>query len=452
VRSQTRIGIIGGGVMGLALAQRLSARGMNVTVFERDRQLGGLATYHDYGPFWWDRFYHVILPSDSHLIRFLTEIGLGDRIRWNATRTGLYVDERFYSLSNTVELLRFPLVGLIGKLRLALTILRCLRIRDWEQLEAIPVEEWLTRMCGRRTYEKFWKPLLLAKLGEHYKRVSAVFIWSYIKRIFSARDAAAQREQLGHVSGGYRTVIARLESLVRSAGGEIRLAATVKAIVPRPDGGVWIEWDQGRDHFDKVICTSPVDVLKRLASEGLVQIAQSDVQVEYLGVICLVLITRRPIIPYYTLNIADPRIPFTGVIGMSTVVSTEETAGQYLTYFPKYVLSDDPLLQQSDETIRRQFFQGIALMFPDLREQDIVGAHINRATKVQPLQVLHYSKRVPQVATQHEDFFVLNTSQFLNCTLNNNEVIRAVDEFVGEYGARLEQPCHLRPALSAVMA
>ncbi len=147
------------------------------------------------------------------MIRFLNEIGLGDQLRWHATRTGLYVDERFYSLSNTIELARFPLVGVIGKLRLALSVLRCLRMRDWKPLEAISVEDWLTKMCGRRTYEKFWKPLLLAKLGEHYKRVSAVFIWAYIKRLFSARDAAAQREQLGHVSGGYRTVIGRLEKL-----------------------------------------------------------------------------------------------------------------------------------------------------------------------------------------------------------------------------------------------
>jgi hypothetical protein len=56
--------------------------------------------------------------------------------------------------------------------------------------------------------------------------------------------------------------------------------------------------------------------------------------------------------------------------------------------------------------------------------------HINRAVKVQPLQVLNYSQLVPQVRTRHQDFFVLNTSQFVNNTLNNNEVIRSVDEFL----------------------
>ena len=46
-----RIGIIGGGFMGMVLAYRLARRGHAVTVFERDTQVGGLATHHDYGPF-----------------------------------------------------------------------------------------------------------------------------------------------------------------------------------------------------------------------------------------------------------------------------------------------------------------------------------------------------------------------------------------------------------------
>src|SRR5262245_34365058 len=118
-----KIAIIGGGPMGLALAYRLSGRGHTVPVFEREKQLGGLATYHDYGPFFWDRLFHVILPSDTHLIRFLNDIGLGDRIRWSRTLTGFYVDHRFYSVSNSWEFLWFPLVSLWGKFRLALTIL-----------------------------------------------------------------------------------------------------------------------------------------------------------------------------------------------------------------------------------------------------------------------------------------------------------------------------------------
>lgn len=448
VLMRTRIAIIGGGIMGLALAQRLSARGVQVTLFERDSQLGGLSTYHDYGRFTWDRFYHVILPFDTHLIRFLDDIGLKYQLRWQPTRTGLYVDGAFHSLSNTFELLRFPLVGPLGKMRLALAVLHCLRIRDWKRLEHIPVEAWLIKLCGRNTYEKFWQPLLLAKLGEHYRRVSAVFIWTYITRLFSARDMAAQREHLGHVAGGYRTVINRLKELIRLYGGDIRSSTTVKAILVRPEGGLGVDWDGRQEPFDKVICTSPVDILRRLVRNDLLDVSRPSGEVEYLGVVCLVLITRRPVTPYYVCNIADARVPFTGVIGMSSVVSPEETGGCYITYFPKYVLSSDAWLSKPDDEIRGEFLRGIGVMYPDLAEADIIGTHVNRAVKVQPLPVLRYSQLVPHITTRHPDLFVLNTSQFVNSTLNNNEVIRAVDEFMATHGPTLVHVPENKPSLA----
>ena len=448
-----KIGIIGGGPMGLALAYRLSVKGHKVTVFEREKQLGGLATYHDFGAFYWDRFYHVILPSDRPLIGFLNEIGLGDKLRWAPTLTGFYVDGRFYSVSNSWEFLRFPLVSLWGKFRLILTLLYCSRIRDWQRLEKITVEDWLVKTCGRTTYEKMWKPLLLAKLGESYRRVSAVFIWTYISRLFSARDSSAQsKESLGYVSGGYKTVWKRLEDLIRAADGEIRTGVSVRQIRPRSEGGLWVECEQNRDRFDKVIFTGPTNILQIVAARELLDVASGGDAVEYLGVICMVLVTRRPLVPYYVVNIAEKRIPFTGIIGMSNLVAPEETAGRCLTYLPKYVLSTDPLLQRPDDELRMLFFEGLGLMFPDLKTEDIEGAYINRAVKVQPLQVLNYSSIVPKVATAHQDFFVLNTSQFVHGTLNNNEVIVAVNEFLKEYGSRFEEPSRAKQQTNTAKA
>ena len=79
------------------------------------RQLGGLTTYHDYGSFYWDRFYHGLVPTDRHLIGFLKEIGLEDHLKWDKISTGFYVDEQYYPMTSGLEFLRFPPVSLIGK-------------------------------------------------------------------------------------------------------------------------------------------------------------------------------------------------------------------------------------------------------------------------------------------------------------------------------------------------
>ena len=195
--------------------------------------------------FAWDRFYHVILPSDSHLIGFLRDIGMAADLRWKRTLTGFYVDRAFHSMSSGLDFLRFRPVSLWGKVRLALTILYCARINDWRRLEQITVGEWLRRLCGRATYEKIWRPLLLAKLGENYERVSAVFIWSYIKRMFSARDPSTAKEQLGHVCGRLQDASSSVsEKNPRASGGTIRTGVTVRRIEPVPTADSLVHYDE----------------------------------------------------------------------------------------------------------------------------------------------------------------------------------------------------------------
>lgn len=424
------IAIVGGGMMGMTLAYRLSEQGNRVTLFEGSPQLGGLTTHHDYGSFVWDRFYHVILPSDQALIALLKEIGLGDELDWQKTLTGFYDGKQFYSISNSIEFLKFPPLNLLDKIRLAFTLLYGSRIKNWKKLETIRAEDWLISLSGRGTYEKMWKPLLRAKLGENYKRVSAVFIWAYISRLFSARDSSLKKEELGYVRGGYKTVFDRLTALIQSTGGKVLTGISVESIVPHPSGGLWVEHSQRKEHFDKVIFTGPVNVLEQVAAKELVNVSGNGNAIEYMGVVCMVLLTRKPLVPYYVVNIADQKVPFTGVIGMSNLVDLQETNGLHMTFLPKYVLSDDPFLKESNESIEKYFLDGLRSMFPDLRSEDIAGIHINRAFKVQPLQVLNYSSLVPHTTVSSKDFYILNTAQLVQDNPNNNAVVRLVDQFL----------------------
>jgi len=434
-----KIGIIGGGWMGLVLAYRLAQKNHQIRLFERDDQLGGLATYQDYGDFYWDRFYHVILPTDKQLVSFIEEIGLGDKLRWKETFTGVYVDDNFYSVSNSKEFLLFPPLNLFQKFRLGMTILLGAQIKDSKKMEKITVEEWLIKYSGKTTYEKFWKPLLKAKLGDSYRRASAVFIWTYIKRLFEARgDSSAKKEQMGYLEGGYKTALDQLADILPGQGVDINLETTISNIQPAQGGGITLEYEGTAEHFDKVIFTGPVNVLEKVTHPSLIDVSGNSASVEYLGVLCMVLATQKPLTPYYVLNIADERIPFTGVIGMTTLVDTAQTGGYHLTYLPKYIISDDPLLRKPDDEIRSWFLEGLKILYPDLKSEDIVFTKINRAIKVQPLQVVNYSQIFPKVETKHQDFFVLNTSQFTNDTLNNNSVTQHVNEFVNQYGDRLE--------------
>src|SRR5258706_8250611 len=98
------------------------------------------------------------------------------------------------------------------------------------KLYAISAQDWLTRWCGRRGYEVFWRPLLRAKFGPFYDQVAAVFIWATLTRLFGARSGAAAKEKLGYVRGGYRTILDRFETRLARAGALVHKRAPVAAV------------------------------------------------------------------------------------------------------------------------------------------------------------------------------------------------------------------------------
>ena len=64
-----------------------------------------------------------------------------------------------------------------------------------------------------------------------------------------------------------------------------------------------------------------------LVPEALLERAAAQ---RYLGVICMVVKLRRALSPYYVLNLTDPGLPFTGVIGLTTLVDPQEVGGYHL--------------------------------------------------------------------------------------------------------------------------
>lgn len=433
-----KIGIIGGGLMGMALAYRISELNASVTVFERDSQLGGLSTHHNYGDFTWDKFYHVIVSTDGSLINLITDIGLGGSLNWSRSFTGYYVNKSFYSLNSPKEFLLFPLLNIWDKARLIFTIFYGGRISNWKKLEEVTVKDWLIRMGGKKNFNKFWEPLLLAKLGENYKRVSAVFIWTYIRRLFKTREHPVEKDYMGYVTGGYKTVFDRLEQLLTKNDSSVLLNTSVKSIKPLESGGIEVQYDDKVEYFDKVIFTAPLNVLEQVTSPELCEIVKNDTSIEYLGVVCLALVTKKPLTPFYVLNMGDVNSPFTGVIGISSLVDPDQTAGDYITFFPKYIPADHQYWNMTDEAIEEIFMAGVRDLYPEFNNEDLVSAHINRAFKVQPLQVLNYSNIIPKIKTKHPDFFVLNTSQFVKDSVNNNFVVTHVNSFMKEFAAELE--------------
>jgi protoporphyrinogen oxidase len=428
-QSSEKWAIVGGGLLGMTLALRLAESGRRVTLYESAEQLGGLASAWQLGDVVWDRHYHVTLLSDTVLRSLLDELGLEKEMRWVETRTGFYTDGQLLSMSNTLEFLKFPPLGLIGKLRLGGTIFYASRVKDWKRLEKIPVAEWLEKLSGRRTFEKIWLPLLRAKLGESYKKASAAFIWATIARMYAARRTGLKKEMFGYVPGGYARILARFGEMLEEKGVRIRLKHKVRKVETEESGALSLEFEGGvRETFDQVVLTVP-GAVAALSCAGLTDEERAKLNgVQYQGIICASLLLKKPLAQFYVTNITDSFVPFTAVIEMSALVDREQFGGHALVYLPKYVAPDDAMFALSDEEIKEKFLNAISRMYPQFERDDVVAFRVSRVRYVFPIPTLNYSEKLPAMETSVEGLHVINSAHIVNGTLNVNETVQLAEK------------------------
>ena len=426
------IAVIGGGMTGIAAALGLAQSGrFAVTLLEKQERIGGLSGCFQWQDVIWDRFYHVMLSTDTVMLDFIRELGLAHELYWCGTKSGFYGDGRLVSMSSTLDFLRFPFMTLWQKLRLGLGILYSARIKDPSKLDRIYVREWLTRVFGRRVYENIWDPLLRSKLGDARERTSAAFIWATINRLYGARSSDNKQEKMGHVHGGYKKILEAAEKKLKEAGVTILISHPVEKVIsntilnPSPNiKNLSLTTPTALFLFDKVLLTAECPAILQMIENRASHPYWNQLEkVEYLGVICLKLILNRSLSPYYVINLLDRQLPFTGIIEATNIVSPAAVGGKHIVYLPKYLPASDDLNRLSDDEIRNLFLAGLKKVYPDFVDSDMLHCEVSRERYVQPLQELNYLDRTSGFQTPVENLYMVNTSMIYNSTLNNNAAI-----------------------------
>jgi protoporphyrinogen oxidase len=388
------VGIVGGGILGMTAAYRLAQEGVHVALFERAADLGGLVGSFDFDGRAVDRFYHVILPSDDRVIGLAEELGLGDRFRFRPTKVGFYDDGRLFSMTSPKEFLTFPVLRPLERARLAAFVARCQLKSSYDDLDQVPLEDWLRRLCGNRVHEKLWKPLLDSKFDGRYDDLPATYIWARSRRMSKTRDSSG-REVMGWLEGGYQTLIDTLERRIVELGGEVHAGTAVDQIVGGEGGAAGLIVEGEFRPFDHVLCTLAPPMARRLLSPELAEHAPAD-HCRYLGVVCTLLRLTRSISPYYHLNITDRRIPLTTVVETTHVVDPDHVGG-HLVYASKYVDPSHPDLDRPVDEIERDYRGYVHTIFPELRDDEILGAVVQKARVVEPVHLVGGASRLPDI-------------------------------------------------------
>jgi protoporphyrinogen oxidase len=445
------VGIIGGGIMGITLGYLLSRRGIPVEIFEASPVLGGLAgplTLPDGAQV--DRFYHAILSSDSHLRQLCTELGIADQLRFHETKMAFYYQNDLHSMNNIIEFLRFPPLGWLDRFRLGLTVLYAQFVRDWHSLERIGVEKWLVGLSGRTTFDNIWRPMLKAKFDGGFENTPATYIWARLVRVKSTRGGASQKEEAGYLIGGYATLMKAMAQALEAAGSRIHLRAPAQEIVIEQGRAVGIRIAGEVQRFEAVVATTQAPVFQRLIPGAPRDYHNFLEKTQYLGIVCPLLVLDRPLTDYWTVNITDDSIPFTGVIETTSYIDPAHVGGHHLIYLPKYTAPGSHWQGLSDDDIRDIWLQNLERMFPAFKREWVRHFPVHREKYVEPLHGLNETHLIPSIETPVKDLYLATTAQIYPALTNGESVTRHARAAAEAVAARLAAPLPAqRPALEA---
>src|SRR5204862_1131408 len=192
-------------------------------------------------------------------------------------------------------------------------------------------------------------------------------------------------ERLGYPRSSFQAVCDALRGDIEEHGGVIHLDRQVNRVerdangyVLRcaPPGAYRRSFDpassvSGQTAFaDRVLFTTAADVTLRL-TEWPAAFLAGLVSWRYRAAVVLLLELRRAFSPTYWTNVADPAVPFLGLIEHTNLVPAERYPARYL-YVSHYVASDDELLQLGTEDLLRRALPALEHMSPGFGESDIL--------------------------------------------------------------------------------
>lgn len=386
-----KIAIIGAGFTGLTAALRLTQKGYDVTVFEKEDKVGGLAVGFTHPNWEWslEKHYHHWFANDSHAINLIKEMGLGKDLFFKKPRTDIFIDGKIYPLNSAFDILALSPLSPLSRVRLGAVslILKLIPPQLAVNFEKTTAKSWIKKYYGLEIWNKIWKQLLNGKFGPFSEIVNMAWFWARIyKRTFS----------LGYLRGGYQRLSEKIAEKIREQGGEIKLN---------------ISFDPKLlSKFDKVIVTTPLAVFAKMFESLPKEYKNKINQIPHLHAFNMLLITKEKFLKKsYWLNISDSKFPFVGIVQHTNFVDARHYGGQHLTWIVNYLPLDHPFLKMEKEELFKKFVPFLKKINPDFDYKlSAISYELFLGPFAQPVFPVNYSKIRPTFKTPIKNVYLAN--------------------------------------------
>ncbi len=400
-----KIAIIGAGFAGLTAAYELTKGNHEVTLYEKDAVVGGLASGFK-APHWeWplERFYHHWFASDAEVIGLIAELGLKDKLFFPRPTTSIWHKGSVYPFDSPLAVLRFPHLSWPAKFRFGLVGLYLRLTRNWKPLERHTAHQWSLRWMGRQAYQTLWEPLLMGKMGQYYQEVNMAWFWARLYK---------RSPSLGYFVGGFQALADALLERVRAQGGTVHLNTPVHEIRSTAGGGLCLRTAEGEAVFDRVVATVSPQAMLRLTPDLPAGYQAQLRELRSLGALALILALDRPLTQgHYWINLPKAEFPFLALVEHTNYIDPAHYGGDHLIYLGDYPPPEHEYFRLSKEELLERFLPHLARFNPDFNPGWVRQSWLFREEYAQPVPLLNHSQKIPALRTPIPGLFWASMSQ-----------------------------------------
>ncbi len=397
-----KIGILGGGVAGLACSHYLAKAGHAPVVFEESWQLGGEAAPVEHRGLFFDRIHQPLLANDTAVCGLLAQLGAAGRTVWRETTSATLLDHRLYPWGRPADLLRMGALSPLARVRASAGLFYATSLKHYALgLDRTRAQHWLRKLLGEEACERLSYPFLARRYAEYTDDLPAYPVWHQL--------AAATSPTRGALSGGVRWMTEALRHSIESHGGQVLLHTEVTAV---ENGGnlLRLEIDGVEEAFDAVICTEPPQQLAKIARGHLVTELPA-LDLAYQGRVTVLVISRKPLEPYSQMDVIDGDLPFDSMTEASYLLPSRARDGLTLTYLTQYCAPHSERYRLSDDAVEKQAREFLSQMNPEFEESSVEATVITRTPLSDPIWSLGYLEQRPPRRIGDTRVFLCSSAQ-----------------------------------------
>ena len=404
-----KIAIIGAGFGGMAAAYDLAKAGHEVTIFESEDYVGGLASgfKEPHWDWWVEKYYHHWFASDRHMLGLIRELGWEDKVLFPRPYTVMYHEGKFYPFDSILKAILFPGLGWgVDKIRFGLVGLYLRLTNNWRPLEQFTVDAWMRKWAGDKVYELMWQPLVVGKFGErYYKQVTMAWMWARLK---------ARTTRLGTFEGGFQNFADMFADRLREMGVEIRLQTPVTRIEREAGSSQVSVRSEVTEVYDQALVTLSPEAMTRLVPSLPEEYLHGLRSMKSMGAVVMVLALEHQLSEegYYWYNLPKSAgYPFLALVEHTNYVGAEHFGGDRIVYMGDYLEPEHEFFRLSQEELLERFLPALKKFNPKFERDWVRKAWLFRTAYAQPVPRVGHSQNIPPIATPVEGVYFASMSQ-----------------------------------------